>query len=84
MSAAELQLHDIDKLNNIVNTKLKKFVADLTTNKTPLTPEVKEVLNSKIQGKLFSYEDIFVFLILTSPFQCIIAGSHGYLCFGWQ
>lgn len=51
MSAAELQLHDIDKLNNIVKLKLKQFVADFNVNKIPLSPEVKEVLHSKAPGQ---------------------------------
>lgn len=48
MSATELQLHDIDKLNAIVNKKIKKFVADAATNNSSLSPEVAEVLNSKV------------------------------------
>jgi hypothetical protein len=50
MSATELHLHDIDKLNNIVNAKLKHFVAESSRTNTAISPEVEAVLNSKVPG----------------------------------
>mmetsp|Transcript_16769 Transcript_16769/g.21767 ORF Transcript_16769/g.21767 Transcript_16769/m.21767 type:complete len:278 (+) Transcript_16769:82-915(+) len=85
------EIHDIDKLNNIVRTKVKKYVADAKENNTSkFSPEIEAVLSGEVivYQKRLTWIPIFwslfaLFLLYTQFEKPTYILFAGFVMFIW-